>query len=495
MVGVRRLAVPALLVLLLAGGCTSAPSRTGPATTTSGGAHPTSPPRSGPGPDPSAALAAYVASTAARLGAAARRAGAVPFAAVHSAPVPDDGVLSAVAAFTYSPDGRPVQVLAFRGGRWAAEAGLAPPAGGPPGPTLDLVPGTEVETADATGDGRPDFLVHLLGGDSTFAAVVSQDGGGSGWRYVPMRGPYPTSTVLGRDPRFRGAALVSGYNDCTPSCAAGHVTDLAWTYQADVGQFWAPDPPGWQPSAEAYNHQIGPSGSVTVQTGFGGTEAFCATGGVTGSVVYAASGGSVTMTVDVAGLPPRAQVGVNWLNDPVRGYNIAAFETDGSGRAQESTLRLFRPGEKRGYRLQLAAVDTAGTVLGWLDPCPTQTAPDLAPALTTVHPTVTVTPAGGLRDGQRVRVRVTGFGVGGKVWLSECGGGAVPTDLGCGEAPPAQTLLVTGDDRTATGTFVVRGAGPTTPGAGPASPCRPTCTLVATAGIGYGYASSAVTTG
>ena len=35
------------------------------------------------------------------------------------------------------------------------------------------------------------------------------------------------------------------------------------------------------------------------------------------------------------------------------------------------------------------------------------------PAVTTVHPTVMVTPNAGLTDGQRVTVRVTGFGVGG----------------------------------------------------------------------------------
>lgn len=416
------------------------------------------------------------------------------FVAVHSTPVLDDGVLTAVAAFTYSPDGRPLQVLAYRGGRWSVEAGLAPPAAPAPGPYMDLVSGASVETADVTGDGRPDFLVHLSAGDTTAAMIMSEDGGGGEWRYVPMRGPYPTSTVLGRDPRFHDDALVSDYNDCTPSCAAGHVTGLGWTYQANVGQFWAPNPPAWQPPAEAYNHQIGPSGSVSVQTGFGGTEAFCATSGVTGSVVYAASGGSVTMTVDVAGLPPRASVGINWLNDAVRGYNIAALETDASGQAQESTLRLFRPGETRGYRLQFAAGDTAGSVLGWLDPCPTQTSPDLVPALTTVHPSITVNPAGGLRDGQRVSVRVTGFGISGKVWLSECGGGAPPTDLGCGEQLPAQTLLVTGHDRAATGTFVVRDPSPTTPGGAPSRRCRPTCTLVATAGLGYGYATAAVTT-
>ena len=411
----------------------------------------------------------------------------------HSAPVLDGGVLTALAAFTYSPDGRPLQVLAFRGGRWLVEASLAPPAPPAAGPYLELVSGMPVETADATGDGRPDFLVHLLAGDTTLATVVSQDGSGSGWRYVPMRGPYPTSTVLGRDPRFQGDALVSVYNDCTPSCAAGHVSSVGWTYQANVGEFWAPNPPGWQPDAQAYNHQIGPSGSVSVQTGFAGTEAFCATSGFTGSVVYATSGGTATMTVDVAGLPPRASIGVNWLNDPARGYNIAALGTDASGQAQESTLRLFRPGESRGYRLQLAAADTAGTVLGWLDPCPSQTSVDLVPALTTIHPTITANPAGGLRDGQRVRVRVRGFGVGGKVWLSECGGGAVLTDLGCGRGLAAQTLLVTDEDRAATGTFVVRDAAPTTPGPTPTVPCRPTCTLVATAGLGYGYATASVT--
>ena len=53
------------------------------------------------------------------------------------------------------------------------------------------------------------------------------------------------------------------------------------------------------------------------------------------------------------------------------------------------------------------------------------TAPRMLPNVTTpadatVHPRVSVTPAEGLMDGQVVTVKATGFGVGGKVWLSEC---------------------------------------------------------------------------
>ena len=44
----------------------------------------------------------------------------------------------------------------------------------------------------------------------------------------------------------------------------------------------------------------------------------------------------------------------------------------------------------------------------------------LVPPLTVEHPTVIVIPSGGLHDGQTVVVRVTGFGLGGEVYVSEC---------------------------------------------------------------------------
>jgi Neocarzinostatin family len=80
--------------------------------------------------------------------------------------------------------------------------------------------------------------------------------------------------------------------------------------------------------------------------------------------------------------------------------------------------------------------------LGALAKAPIQlvAADALVPALTVDHPTVTFYPSTGLIDGQEVTVHVTGFGVGGKVRLSECATAAAATALGCGAQPAAANL-------------------------------------------------------
>lgn len=117
------------------------------------------------------------------------------------------------------------------------------------------------------------------------------------------------------------------------------------------------------------------------------------------------------------------------------------------------------------------------------------------PAETTVHPAVTVTPNRGLVDGQRITVRVTGFGVGTKVWLSECAsGGRGATALGCGPQLPAQTLLLTGGDGSGTTTFVAHNLA-ATKAYDPTElrPCRTECVVVATLGSGDNYAYASIT--
>jgi len=79
----------------------------------------------------------------------------------------------------------------------------------------------------------------------------------------------------------------------------------------------------------------------------------------------------------------------------------------------------------------------------------------LVPALQTHNPTVTVSPSTNLTNGEQVSVRVTGFGIGGKVWLSECATADV-NDLGCGNQLPAQTLLVTDNTGSGSMAFAVR---------------------------------------
>jgi len=124
---------------------------------------------------------------------------------------------------------------------------------------------------------------------------------------------------------------------------------------------------------------------------------------------------------------------------------------------------------------------------------PTPPAPSasetIVPALTVDHPTVTITPSSHLKEGQTVEVRVTGFGVGGKVWLSECASATAATDLGCGAQLAAQAFLVTDDSRAGSASLVVRAEAAGKPlAANPISPCADRCVVVATLGGGYGYA-------
>jgi hypothetical protein len=171
-----------------------------------------------------------------------------PVTSVESKPVEDRGGIVAVAAFSYSANGRPVRVLSYGGGRWRTVALLGPDLGAPVQPRADRdllgVSTVPVDVADVTGDGRPDFLVHLTAATNSPGVVVSQDGGHGHWRYVPNAGPFTTSDVLARTPAFKGGRLVTVYNDCTPDCASGAQTPVVWTYEPTTGDFWAPDPPG-----------------------------------------------------------------------------------------------------------------------------------------------------------------------------------------------------------------------------------------------------------
>jgi hypothetical protein len=85
---------------------------------------------------------------------------------------------------------------------------------------------------------------------------------------------------------------------------------------------------------------------------------------------------------------------------------------------------------------------------------PATTVPQ-APAVTTTNPTVTATPDRDLTDGETIDVNVTGFGIGGKVFLSECGSRSDVTSTGCGKQLPEQEFLVTGNNRAGGGPFVV----------------------------------------
>ena len=131
-------------------------------------------------------------------------------------------------------------------------------------------------------------------------------------------------------------------------------------------------------------------------------------------------------------------------------------------------------------------------VLGASDPFGgNQNPAALVPALQTHDPMVIVSPSTNLANGEKVEVRVTGFGVGGKVWLSECADATEANDLGCGPGLPAQTLLVT--DNTGSGSMAFQVQSSAAPkandyGMTDLQPCANKCVLVVSLGGGYDFA-------
>jgi hypothetical protein len=111
------------------------------------------------------------------------------------------------------------------------------------------------------------------------------------------------------------------------------------------------------------------------------------------------------------------------------------------------------------------------------------------PALQTHNPTVSVSPGTGLFHNQEVLVTVSGFGIGGKVWLSQCANVSSANDQGCGQELPEQTLLVTENNGTGSVALQVKSSAAAQPNdLTGLHPCVNNCVLVATEGGGYGFA-------
>lgn len=117
----------------------------------------------------------------------------------------------------------------------------------------------------------------------------------------------------------------------------------------------------------------------------------------------------------------------------------------------------------------------------------------LVPALQTHNPTVAVTPAAGLFDDQQVLVTVTGFGIGGKVSLSECATASDANSLGCGHGLPVQTSLSTDNNGGGSAAFQLQSSASAQPSnLNDIQPCTNNCVLVATVGGNYGFAYTAL---
>ena len=103
-----------------------------------------------------------------------------------------------------------------------------------PAPSFEFATDLPVVAADVTGDAVPEFLVRLTAGDNQPGVVVSNDGGA--WRLVPAS-PAPDDVYFGRDPSLTNGRLVTLFNDCLPTCAAGHTSTVSWTYDRSSGHF------------------------------------------------------------------------------------------------------------------------------------------------------------------------------------------------------------------------------------------------------------------
>ncbi len=113
----------------------------------------------------------------------------------------------------------------------------------------------------------------------------------------------------------------------------------------------------------------------------------------------------------------------------------------------------------------------------------------IVPALQTHNPKVVVTPSTNLVDGEKVKVTITGFGIGGKFFLSECASAADANSAGCGEQLAAQPFVITDNSGDGSEAFSVSAVAETKPyNTTSTQTCTDQCVLLVTAGIGYGYA-------
>ena len=119
-----------------------------------------------------------------------------------------------------------------------------------------------------------------------------------------------------------------------------------------------------------------PERSVTLahlpQAGYRGVEDFCASGPLSGHVLYDGTAAQLVpsvLTVATTGLPPSTPVYVDWSNDSIRGYLIASFQTDSAGAPIPSSVHMGRLAEVRGVEMVLESTTVPPTIFGRLAPC------------------------------------------------------------------------------------------------------------------------------
>lgn len=114
-----------------------------------------------------------------------------------------------------------VTVWEYRAGTWS--------------PVLKQVTGlptTGLDFKDVTGEGQLDLLIG--GAANHLTTFVFSNVGGS-WHLVPW-GSRRTDSA-GYVMFDSAGRLYTPVNDCTPSCAQGHTSNVYWVYDAATGQF------------------------------------------------------------------------------------------------------------------------------------------------------------------------------------------------------------------------------------------------------------------
>ena len=74
------------------------------------------------------------------------------------------------------------------------------------------------------------------------------------------------------------------------------------------------------------------------------TETFCLRAPLSGTARYSVHAGRVSVALDIHGLPSKPGVGLDWINNPVRGYLVGAFTTGAAG-SYDGLAQMFRAGE------------------------------------------------------------------------------------------------------------------------------------------------------
>ena len=106
-------------------------------------------------------------------------------------------------------------------------------------------------------------------------------------------------------------------------------------------------------------------------------------------------------------------------------------------------------------------------------------------------PKVTVAPSRDLKNGQKVTVSVTGFDSGGKFFISECASASDANSAGCGPGLPAFGVI-NNNQGVGSYPFTVSATAAAKPEGKATVQCTDQCVIVATVGIGYGFAISIV---